>query len=562
MANPLSKDLKLTAEQQAILVNVLYFVEAYDVQDNGLVTLKKLLKEVDKSLLNENDIRAYEKIKKIVMSDTYLQNLTIWHQSKVMGYDMQGLNAAVFKDGNNNAFVVFRGTGNAEWLDNGYGLSGLPEHLHTTQQKEALEYFDKVVEMLGKDVSITVTGHSKGGNKAQYVTINSQYRDRITACFNFDGQGFSPEAIESFKSKHGAESYQEAVNKMYGFNTQNDYVNVLGTTVIPEDHLYYFENVIGSGLNYFEDHFADAFLNDDGTFLDPVEQGVFSKFVQNVSDELMSRSPNERAPATNTVMSILQTFMGEGAEPIGGNVTPEKVIYGLPEVVDTLIAALGDPASLILWQFRFVLLPTVQIIMESAKGIKETLKNAGITLWYSVKNLGTGLWDVFTSFDGQKIFEGIFKIIWGIALVFWSIAMTFINLCIDVVNFIINTFVGLLNSIGGLIEAIGGLFGQDWGWHIDFASPAEKLPLPSYSMWETGGFPATGQPFIAREAGPELVGSLNGRTAVVNNDQIVAAVSKGVYGAFMSALCTENSNAPAIARVFLDGKQLAMAMQE
>ena len=79
---------------------------------------------------------------------------------------------------------------------------------------------------------------------------------------------------------------------------------------------------------------------------------------------------------------------------------------------------------------------------------------------------------------------------------------------------------------------------------------------PTYAQ---GGFPDTDQTFIAREAGPELVGRLNGRTAVVNHDQIVEAVSRGVYGAFQSALCNESSHAPAIARVYLDGKQIAMA---
>ena len=53
------------------------------------------------------------------------------------------------------------------------------------------------------------------------------------------------------------------------------------------------------------------------------------------------------------------------------------------------------------------------------------------------------------------------------------------------------------------------------------------------SRFATGGFPAQGQMFIAREAGPELVGQIGGRTAVVNNNQIVESVSAGVYSANM-----------------------------
>ena len=46
-----------------------------------------------------------------------------------------------------------------------------------------------------------------------------------------------------------------------------------------------------------------------------------------------------------------------------------------------------------------------------------------------------------------------------------------------------------------------------------------------------GGWPDTGSLFIAREAGPEMVGTIGGRTAVANNDQIVTAVASGVADA-------------------------------
>lgn len=48
------------------------------------------------------------------------------------------------------------------------------------------------------------------------------------------------------------------------------------------------------------------------------------------------------------------------------------------------------------------------------------------------------------------------------------------------------------------------------------------------AMYATGGFPDEGQLFIAREAGAEMVGSMNGRTAVANNDQIVEGIAGGV----------------------------------
>lgn len=47
----------------------------------------------------------------------------------------------------------------------------------------------------------------------------------------------------------------------------------------------------------------------------------------------------------------------------------------------------------------------------------------------------------------------------------------------------------------------------------------------------SGGFPTEGQLFLAREAGPEMVGTINGSTAVANNDQIVQGITSGVQNA-------------------------------
>ena len=88
----------------------------------------------------------------------------------------------------------------------------------------------------------------------------------------------------------------------------------------------------------------------------------------------------------------------------------------------------------------------------------------------------------------------------------------------------------------------------------------EALGLPGWpnlkwSTYATGGFPTMGQMFIANEAGAELVGNIGNRTAVVNNDQIVAAVSQGVYSAVRSAMSTDNSGSQNV-NVYLDGKQI------
>lgn len=69
----------------------------------------------------------------------------------------------------------------------------------------------------------------------------------------------------------------------------------------------------------------------------------------------------------------------------------------------------------------------------------------------------------------------------------------------------------------------------------------------------SGGFVTSGQLFYAREAGPELVGSIGGRTAVANNDQIVDAVSDGVYRAIAPLMSGMQGGAT---HIYLDGKEI------
>jgi len=61
------------------------------------------------------------------------------------------------------------------------------------------------------------------------------------------------------------------------------------------------------------------------------------------------------------------------------------------------------------------------------------------------------------------------------------------------------------------------------------------------TRYATGGLPTTAQLFMAREAGPELVGTIGSHTAVMNNDQIVASVSDGVARAVAANMAQELS---------------------
>ena len=73
-------------------------------------------------------------------------------------------------------------------------------------------------------------------------------------------------------------------------------------------------------------------------------------------------------------------------------------------------------------------------------------------------------------------------------------------------------------------------------WESSGGVNTVSIPKFSVKYYAAGGFPTDGEMFVAREAGPEMVGSIGNRTAVANNDQIVESVSRGVYQAVVSAM--------------------------
>lgn len=86
-----------------------------------------------------------------------------------------------------------------------------------------------------------------------------------------------------------------------------------------------------------------------------------------------------------------------------------------------------------------------------------------------------------------------------------------------------------------------------------FSLDPPSVPKIGIDWYAKGGFPNEGQLFVAREAGAEMVGSIGGRTAVANNQDIVTAVSKGVYSAVKDAM-SGNGNAPVTVNLVVDGE--------
>lgn len=89
------------------------------------------------------------------------------------------------------------------------------------------------------------------------------------------------------------------------------------------------------------------------------------------------------------------------------------------------------------------------------------------------------------------------------------------------------------------------------------------IKYPSgFSTYAKGGFPNMGEMFIAREAGPEMVGRIGNKTTVANNDQIVEGISEGVYAAVLAAMRQSESGGAQNVNVYLDGRLVTQSIEK
>ena len=118
----------------------------------------------------------------------------------------------------------------------------------------------------------------------------------------------------------------------------------------------------------------------------------------------------------------------------------------------------------------------------------------------------------------------------------------------------------------GIIKALKSATYPSIKGVVDSSSASPSISFQAYA---SGGFPKTGQMFIAREAGAEMVGSIGRRTAVANNDQIVAGIASGVATANTESntlLREQNTLLRAMLEkesgVYLDGKSITKSVEK
>ena len=265
------------------------------------------------------------------------------------------------------------------------------------------------------------------------------------------------------------------------------------------------------------------------------------------------------------VITQIVTFFQENSEVIGGIVSAVwGVISGIIEVAKEIFAGVFE----IIGGFFEEHGDTVMAVVETVWGFISSILDGAAKIFGGIFDVIVG---IFTG-NGEKIKEGFGKIWEGIKGIFGGVA--------DFFSGIWDKVVSLFKKVGAKIgDAIGGAFKTVVNSIIGFAENMingfikainvaikvinlipgvniKKLDLLVIPRLAAGGMVDAGQMFIAREAGPELVGSFGSRAAVMNNNQIVESVSRGVYNAVRSAMGTGNGSYTFNITNQLDGREI------
>lgn len=364
--------MQLTDEQIMLLEQLTYLEDKVareaDVVLGPYDSVESLLRQFDEDALAELE-DSDEQFEGLVSGKQWaaiirqIQNDPELYSLDIAGKD-DSVPAICFTDPNDpdSAVVAFKGTtGQKEWWDNGSGF-GLSD---TEKQKEALEY----IENLPYD-SITVTGHSKGGNKAQYVTVLS---DKVDRCISMDGQGFSQEFLDRYYAE-----IEKKGGSITNYYLDGDFVSILlfpipGSAQVcieGDDSIILEKNHIPSSFyRYYQDedgywHILENKSGDPALVIGTREEVMV--YLHELTVFLLNVMPEEdKRKAGDYIGNILAILMGQGDFPI------EDKVYNKDNVAEYLLSDKEMLTKLLAYFIKYV--ETYNLTDEEVRSLAEVL---------------------------------------------------------------------------------------------------------------------------------------------------------------------------------------------
>lgn len=226
-----------------------------------------------------------------------------------------GESALFINEDTGEAIVTFMGTDYYEWKDDAVaaGPTDLTDGVSSIQQANALAWYEEIYAEYGlDDYYVTLTGHSKGGNKAQYITLLEQYGS-VDRCLSVDGQGVSDEFFMEYADNIIARQHL-IENVCVDYDYVNFFLNRIG------DVSYYDAQSIDF-LGFIENHAPNTFLQIDengNVTMIPVSQQPWeiAELDQFVNSFLRTLDPDEKAQFLDGVGEMLEVVMNDTHDPM------------------------------------------------------------------------------------------------------------------------------------------------------------------------------------------------------------------------------------------------------
>lgn len=286
------------------LLNILLYLDGvgnFKLLDNLKISeiIEKHYRDKD---FSPNNKKRLEILHNASDNDEYFSNTII------KTHISTNFSACLFYDNVDRYFLGFRGTKFNEWDDNVRALAGIC--FETQQQKLALSYFEKIIKekAICRNDKLVIFGHSNGGLKAQYVLLNSKYRNLISRVYAYNSQKFAREAYTYYFSKISKELKEELIQKITLIENQGDVVHCFGNTeneyFIPESQIINFES---NFKGKFRPHFAESIYTDEGELnkmVDRDEMTLTDHKTNRHSRMYMSLNPKNRSRIGNVIVSI------------------------------------------------------------------------------------------------------------------------------------------------------------------------------------------------------------------------------------------------------------------
>ena len=273
---------------------------------------------------------------------------------------------------------------------------------------------------------------------------------------------------------------------------------------------------------------------------------------------------NELKQVLSETISILGEIL-EIALKLVGNLMPSiiKLLDMINRLLDSIMPILTPILNLVVEVVNLVvdvLEPVIDLIAGILKALTPIIQltvDGGSTFMKildSIANIINRVYEAFKRITKELFDESPFlqKMFDGIKKAFDVVRQFLKSGLFEYISKVVDKITNFFDKLS--LQKIKDGFGKVKDWFSSAFSKGNSISF-NFGTYANGGFVNSGEMFIARESGAELVGSFGNRTAVANNDQII----EGIYRGVLQAMNDSSSGGTNVA-VYLDSNEINNAI--